>query len=159
MKVTRISLIAAMAALTILGTGVAAGAASKAHKSKAPTTSYTVKLGEATVSGHKEKVLTDAQGRTLYILTGSTAAKLECTGACAKIWPPLLLAKGRPVVAKGLTGVSVAVTKDGRMVLFRGHPLFLYSRDTKAGEATGQSFKKAPGQVWEVATTALKAVK
>jgi len=120
-------------------------------------TPETVKLGQATVAGKKKQVLTNDSGRTLYYLTGSTAANLECTGSCAQIWPPLLLKAGQPAAPKGITGLAVATTKDGRMVLFRGHPLFLFAQDTGAGMAKGDGIEKAAGQVWHVVTTSLKA--
>src|SRR5262249_23089438 len=37
-----------------------------------------------------KKVLVDANGKTLYVWDNDkTAGKADCTGACAKIWPPL----------------------------------------------------------------------
>lgn len=143
---------AALAAVSVVGVAGMAGAAHHAVRHGKPV-AYTVKIGTAMVAGHSEKVLTDSQGHTLYYLVGSTAAKVGCTAACAKFWPPLVLAKGNPAVQTGISGVTVAKTADGRMVLFRGHPLFAFAGDKKAGQATGQGFKK----VWFVATTALKA--
>ena len=143
----------AVAAAAVLAMGSAV--AVSAHGMHRSQPAYTVKLGQAVVKGHKERVLTAADGHTLYYLTGSTAAKVECTAACAKIWPPLLLPKGKPVVPKGLKGVTVAKTADGRMVLFRGHPLFRFVKDARPGEALGQGLKK----VWFAATPSLRAPK
>ena len=42
-------------------------------------------------------VLTTASGLTLYRFTEDTPGTSACTGACAKIWPPLLASKGAHV--------------------------------------------------------------
>ena len=39
-------------------------------------------------------VLASASGQTLYHYTSDPVGKVTCTGACAKVWPPLLLPKG-----------------------------------------------------------------
>ena len=39
-------------------------------------------------------VLATGTGLTLYRYASTPAGKATCTGACAKVWPPLLLPKG-----------------------------------------------------------------
>jgi predicted lipoprotein with Yx(FWY)xxD motif len=109
----------------------------------------TVNLGTATVHGVSQTVLTNSAGMTLYYLKGSTPAKVGCTGACVKFWPPLLLKTGSPTgPAKIAKQLAVATTADGRQVLFRGHPLFTFAGDKKPGQATGEGLKG----VWFVAS-------
>jgi predicted lipoprotein with Yx(FWY)xxD motif len=86
-------------------------------------------------------ILTTANGLTLYRYTVDPAGKATCVGACAKVWPPLLLPKGvthikAPHGVKGLTAVRV---HGGRLqVFFHGHALYRFVSDTKKGQATGQ---------------------
>ncbi len=110
----------------------------------------TVKTGQAMVNGRKETVLTDSQGMTLYYDSHDTAHKVTCTGGCAKYWPPLLLASGSPTgpadIQGGLTTFDGPL---GRQVEFRGHPLYLFVRDKKPGQATGEGLAN---HRWHVAT-------
>jgi predicted lipoprotein with Yx(FWY)xxD motif len=86
-------------------------------------------------------VLATGTGLTLYRYTVDPTGKATCTGACAKVWPPLLLPKGvthikAPHGVKGLTAVRV---HGGRLqVFFHNHALYSFASDTKKGEATGQ---------------------
>jgi predicted lipoprotein with Yx(FWY)xxD motif len=86
-------------------------------------------------------VLATASGRTLYRWANDPAGKVMCTGACAKVWPPLLAPKGvshikAPHGVKGLSLVSVAGGR--KQVFFHGQALYGFVKDTKKGEATGQ---------------------
>ena len=60
------------------------------------TTGKTVKISTAKVAG-VGTVLTTGSGLTLYRFTDDPPGKSTCTGACAKIWPPLLASKGAHV--------------------------------------------------------------
>ncbi len=98
--------------------GLAAAALSLALVLAAPagsagattTTGKTVKVSTAKVAG-VGTVLTTASGLTLYRFTEDSPGVSKCTGACAKIWPPLLAAKGAhvsgPHGVKGLSLLSV----------------------------------------------------
>jgi predicted lipoprotein with Yx(FWY)xxD motif len=84
-------------------------------------------------------VLADARGHTLYVYDRDTAAGSRCSGACASLWPPFLTG-GRPVALAGVRASLVGTTKrgDGRLqVTFKGHPLYFFARDVKAGQVNG----------------------
>ncbi|MDA8297191.1 MAG: hypothetical protein M0004_11510 [Actinomycetota bacterium] len=90
---------------------------------------------------HVGTVLVDRAGHTLYRFSADRATKVACTATCAHLWPPLVLPKAMraPTAAAGLRGLSTIKDPDGqRQVTYRGHPLYTYSGDKKAGEATGQ---------------------
>ncbi|WP_236796878.1 hypothetical protein [Amycolatopsis sp. GM8] len=99
-------------------------------------------------------VVTDAQGRTLYRFDGDTAAPpvSHCTGQCALTWPPVLTTTAS-VTLQGIDQHLVGTTTrdDGsQQVTLGGWPLYRYSRDTAAGQTTGQGagglwFAAAPG--------------
>lgn len=113
-----------------------------------------VRSGQASVSGKQETVLTTASGMTLYYFTPDSATKIACTGSCATIWPPLLLASGSPTGSAGVTGkLSVLQGPNGRQVLYNGHPLYTFSGDSQPGQANGEGLKG----IWFVATPSLGA--
>ncbi len=98
-------------------------------------------------------VLVGATGLTLYRYTPDGTGKSVCTGECATIWPPVLVAAGTgPVAGTGLTGGNLGtITRDDgtTQVTYKGMPLYTYVGDKKTGEATGQNV----GGTWFVVTT------
>jgi predicted lipoprotein with Yx(FWY)xxD motif len=86
-------------------------------------------------------VVVSASGRTLYHYTDETRGKIDCTGSCAKLWPPLLLKGGaKPVAGVGITASKLGVVKrlDGSsQVTYGGFGLYLYSGDTTTSGSTG----------------------
>ena len=93
-------------------------------------------------------VLTNAAGLTLYWYAKDTAAKSNCTGACATTWPALL---GKPQAAAGtaLTGFGTIHGTGGAVqATYKGHPLYTFKGDTAPGETKGTSVSG-----WHVATT------
>lgn len=90
-------------------------------------------------------VLVDAQGMTLYTFDKDAAGsgKSVCNDACAKAWPPLA-AKS----ADAPHGDYSIVTRDdgSKQWAHKGKPLYLFQKDTKPGDMTGDKFK----DVWHV---------
>jgi predicted lipoprotein with Yx(FWY)xxD motif len=97
------------------------------------------------------KFLTGDAGKTLYTFTNDTEAnKSTCLDQCIANWPPLLAPAGAvPAAPTGVTGTFAAFARpDGAMqVSYNGKPLYYYSKDTKAGDTTGQGV----GGKWFVA--------
>lgn len=50
-------------------------------------------------------ILVDGKGRTLYLWVADTTSKSNCSGECAKEWPPLTVS-GAPVMRQGREGRS-----------------------------------------------------
>ncbi|TML88893.1 MAG: hypothetical protein E6G08_06635 [Actinobacteria bacterium] len=139
--------IRAIAAVAVVG--VAGAAVSLAVAGGAPVVvraAPNATLGKTT--------LVTAAGMTLYHLTGESAAKFTCMGACAKAWPPLVVAKGAKLRAgTGLSAGSLGVVRrpDGRrQVTYAGLPLYRYGRDAKAGDVKGEGV----GGIWFAVTPA-----
>ena len=81
--------------------------------------------------------------------------KSACAGACATAWPPLL-ATGKPTAGTGLTASKLAtITRsDGtQQVTYNGHPVYLFIKDKKPGQTTGQGVT-AFGAAWYALTPA-----
>jgi predicted lipoprotein with Yx(FWY)xxD motif len=88
------------------------------------------------------QVLVNAQGRTLYVFARDKPNKSDCYRQCAVAWPPLLVPKGTtvPAAMPGIKGkFGVAVRTGGALQLtFDGAPLYLWFKDKKTGDMTGQ---------------------
>ena len=128
---------AAALALVLAVPAGTANATSSTHK--------TVKVSTAKVMGIGT-VLTTASGLTLYRFTEDTPGTSSCTGACAKIWPPLLASQGAHVSGpKGVKGLAVMNVGNGRwQVAYHKIPLYRFEGDKKKGQANGQNV----GKVW-----------
>jgi predicted lipoprotein with Yx(FWY)xxD motif len=108
-----------------------------------------VKLGS--VSSLGAPVLVDAQGLTLYHLSGEQNGKSICTSAaCVKVWHPLAAPTGRS--PSGSVGSLASVKRPGgaMQVTFKGLPLYTFVGDTKPGEAKGQGIKDVG--IWSAVT-------
>ena len=91
-------------------------------------------------------VLTNVSGMTLYTFDKDAAGsgKSECNGPCATNWPPLLAAAD----AKASGDYSIITRNDGaKQWAYKGKPLYLWIKDTKPGDRTGDGFNS----VWRVA--------
>lgn len=96
----------------------------------------TVMLREA---GDLGPVLTDGEGRTLYLFEADKDEKSTCNDACAKAWPPLTTS-GEPKAGEKADAKLLGTTKrdDGStQVTYNGHPLYYFQSDKKPGDTTG----------------------
>jgi predicted lipoprotein with Yx(FWY)xxD motif len=96
-------------------------------------------------------ILVDSKGRTLYLWKKDTGRKSKCFGDCAVNWPPLRV-RGRPTAGRRAHGSLLGTTRrsDGsRQVTYKGHPLYRFAGDTKAGDTNGQGLD-AFGALWWV---------
>src|SRR5262245_51152690 len=104
----------------------------------------TVKLVTATGYG---KLLATSSGLTLYHYTDEKRGKIDCKGACATLWPPLLVKAGaKPAAGAGVSAAKLGTIKrpDGGMqVTYNGLALYRYAPDTKAGQVKGQGVEHA----------------
>jgi len=105
------------------------------------------------------KLLTTSSGLTLYHYTDEGRGKIDCKGACVKLWPPLLVKN----IAKPTAGPGVAASKLGTIrrpdggiqVTYNGLALYRYAPDRKAGDVLGQGVEHA----WYVISPAGKIVR
>jgi predicted lipoprotein with Yx(FWY)xxD motif len=105
------------------------------------------------------RILVDRKGRTLYLFEKDKGGRSACAGQCATFWPPLIAA-GKATAAPGLKKVLLGTTKrrnGARQVTYAGHPLYRFSLDKGAGQATGQGME-AFGGGWYVVSPAGRKV-
>ncbi len=91
-------------------------------------------------------VFTNEAGMSLYTFDRDVAGsgKSVCNGPCAANWPPLLA--GADARASG--DWSIVTRDDGaRQWAYKGKPVYLWAKDTKPGDRTGQGVNN----VWQLA--------
>ena len=88
-------------------------------------------------------VLTNAAGMTLYTFDKDAGGKSACNGPCAANWPPLMAGGD----AKPAGDWSIVTRDDGaKQWAYKGKPVYLWAKDTKPGDKTGDGFNS----VWHV---------
>jgi len=89
-------------------------------------------------------VLTDAKGMTLYTFDKDTAGVSNCYDKCAAAWPPAKAAAD----AKAEGDFTLVKRTDGSVMwAYKGMPLYLFVKDAKPGDTTGDMV----GNVWHTA--------
>jgi predicted lipoprotein with Yx(FWY)xxD motif len=92
------------------------------------------------------EILTDGEGRALYLFTEDVGGASTCTGDCATAWPPFTV-EGEPMAGTGVDQAMLGtITRDDgtTQVTYNGHPLYYYAEDVNPGDVTGQGV----GDVW-----------
>jgi predicted lipoprotein with Yx(FWY)xxD motif len=93
----------------------------------------------------KGPTLVNANGMTLYTFAKDSKGKSACTGQCAMNWPPVM-AYGD---AKPAGRLSIVARDDGsKQWAYRGKPLYLWTKDYKPGDITGDGFNNG---AWHLA--------
>src|SRR3979411_3264106 len=139
-----ITFLASAAVIPLAALGLAAcggGGAATASPSPAPSKTAPAKGATARAANSRlGRILVASTGRTLYLFKADAGTTSACSGACATAWPPLLTA-GTPAFRGGAMAALVGTTKrsDGaQQVTYNGHPLYLFIKDQKPGDVTGQ---------------------
>jgi len=85
-------------------------------------------------------IVTDQNGKTLYLFTPDTTSTPTCNGACAGSWPPFVVTGAAPTAGTGVTGtIATSPRQDGStQVTLSGHPLYYFAGDSAAGQTNGQ---------------------
>jgi predicted lipoprotein with Yx(FWY)xxD motif len=111
--------------------------------------------GSTTITVSQNKTwgptLTLKDGFTVYRLTKDSNNKSVCTGKCATIWVPVILAPGQKTpVGVGVSGLGSFARANGtKQVTFQGIPLYTFTKDKTAGEVSG-NVKDTWGQWWSI---------
>ena len=148
MRRSRLVAVVPLVALALGGCGDDASDTTPAASDEVSSTSTTA-AAAATVrvaDSSLGQVLVDAKGMTLYLFTKDSGGTSACEGSCAALWPPLV-AGGAPTAGTGVEGakLSTITRPDGSIqVAYAGQPLYLYAKDAKPGDVTGQNV----GGVW-----------
>ncbi len=101
------------------------------------------------------RIIVDGRGRTLYMFSADHAGHSTCTGMCAHFWPPYTTTgrlTGAPGVKGSLLGVVHAPNGQG-VVTYRGHLLYRFLKDARAGQVNGEDMSAFGGR-WDVLSPA-----
>ena len=130
------------------GTTPSTSAPASSSAPASPTSSsseYDVMVADSSLG----KIIVDGQGRTAYYFTKDTAdsCKSACADACLSAWPAIVATSDTPK-GEGVTAKLGTITRDDltQQVTVNGLPIYLFAKDTKAGEVNGQGV----GKVWYV---------
>jgi predicted lipoprotein with Yx(FWY)xxD motif len=131
-----------------LGTTTLMGATFLPLASGAAASPTTIKVSQNKTWG---PTLTLKDGDTIYRLTKDPKNMSECTGKCATVWLPVLLAAGQATpVGVGVSHLGSFTRANGtKQVTYEGIPLYRFIGDKKAGEVTG-NIKDTWGQWWSI---------
>jgi predicted lipoprotein with Yx(FWY)xxD motif len=132
-------LMIALTAVTVIGLAAVALTACSSLESMTGS-------GPAAPAMAANGVLTNTAGMTLYTFDKDAggSGKSACNGPCAANWPPLMAGAD----AKASGDYTIVVRDDGgRQWAYKGKPLYLWIKDSKPGDMTGDGFNK----VWRVA--------
>jgi len=131
----------------VVGLALLGVAEAQAGGSAAAVGGAGVTLKTATIGG--VRVLTNAQGLTLYLFAPDTPATSKCTGSCAAYWPPVT---GDAKAGPGVTGKLGTIKRPGGglQATYNGHPLYTYIGDHGAGQANGNNLDLNGGLWYEV---------
>jgi predicted lipoprotein with Yx(FWY)xxD motif len=89
-------------------------------------------------------MLTNTAGMTLYTFDKDADGKSACNGPCAANWPALMAGGD----AKASGDWTIVTRDDGsKQWAYKGKPLYLWAKDQKTGDKTGDGFNN----VWHVA--------
>jgi predicted lipoprotein with Yx(FWY)xxD motif len=122
-----------------------APAARSTHRARA-------RITVRTADSRYGRVLVDARGRTLYLFTRDGTGASRCDGACARAWPPYVVAGGGRAGAGGHTSlIGIIRRKEGsRQLTYNGHPLYYYVGDRAPGDILCQDVEEYGGHWWVV---------
>lgn len=141
------TLVPALAAsLALAACGSSSSKSGSSTQAAAPAGTTSSSEGAAVVKSASNStlgatVLVNAQGMTLYSLSGEHNGKFICTSsACLQVWHPLSAATGTPNGSVGSLGT--VKRSDGTVqVTYKGMPLYTFAQDQSPGEAKGQGIK------------------
>jgi predicted lipoprotein with Yx(FWY)xxD motif len=111
-----------------------------------------MKITISTTKGSAGTYLVGESGRALYLWAAESNGKSSCSGACAKVWTPVL-ASATPSVSGGVNAADLGWatrTTGQKQVTYNGHPLYYFAADTGSGTTRGQGTNSFGAKWWLV---------
>jgi len=141
----------ALAALSLVAVGCGSNSKSSSSSSAAGASTAGFTVDSANVPG-VGKVLVNAAGHTMYVLSSEAGGKITCvdSNGCTKYWPDSELPKG---VTAATAGSGVDASKLGTAknaggdlyVTYGGYPLYTFAGDSASGMAKGEGVNSFGG--------------
>ena len=142
------ALAAALLTVAACGSGGGYGGGGTATKSSGGTSAGP---GLKVASTSLGKVVVDARGMTVYLLTSDKPPTSLCSSSCLAVWPPVsALASGaKPAGITAAVG-STTDTNGKQMATVGGWPVYTFAQDQAPGDVTGEGIKSFGGTWWAV---------
>jgi predicted lipoprotein with Yx(FWY)xxD motif len=105
------------------------------------------------------KVLTDANGRALYLFAGDSRNASRLSAAGLAVWPPFT-STTLPRATGGVTAARIGTATGAggaTQITYNGHPLYYYVGDHQPGQVLGQGLNQF-GARWYVLSAAGGAI-
>jgi predicted lipoprotein with Yx(FWY)xxD motif len=102
------------------------------------------------------KVLVDAKGMTVYMLTADSSGHSTCSAACLQYWPPV--APGAAASTVTAKVASTTTTGGSKIATAGGWPVYTFIQDQKPGDVTGEGISNFGG-VWYAVSPSGQPVK
>ena len=148
----------AISAIAVAGCGSASSSTSSTAAAAQPAPASSIATTSSDKSGPEEvgtakgsagTYLIADEGRAVYLWVADTSGKSNCSGACAKVWPPVET-KGMPKAEDGVNASDLGTIRrsDGiQQVTYNGHPLYYFIADKSKGDTKGQG-NNGFGALW-----------
>ena len=155
-------------AVVIAACGGSSKTTSKSHASSSPSTTTSAARTSGSSSAQIALITTKHNGKlgtvlaygnkkmTVYLFEGDKGKASKCTGPCAAVWPAVT---GKPRAAGGAMSSELGTINrpDGTtQITYKGHPLYLYSKDGDAGDAYGEGIKSFGAEWYALAPSGKK---
>jgi len=149
-RVAAITVAAGAVVLAACGSsGTSSSSSASAPPAQAASTGSSSALVVKTADSPLGVILVDANGLTLYTLT-SAGRPIPCNTSCTAVWPPLLVPAGTSTpTGSPAVGGTVGKSASGKVVTYKGFPLFHFSGDKAPGQ-TGGNGVNSFGGTWTV---------
>lgn len=150
------SALVSVAILVLAACGSSSSSSSSKSKSTSSTAARSSSAAVKTATGSTfGTILVDSNGKTVYTLTKAGQA-VPCSGGCLNFWPPVIAPAGGTASAAGVSGLGTVAATGGQQVTYTGLPLYTFSQDHAAGDATGDGVSSFGG-TWHVVKIASSA--
>lgn len=124
--------------------------------SSTPTTPAVSASGLRVASTSLGKVLVDAKGETVYLLTADHSGHSTCSSACLQYWPAVAPGHASPTVTAKVA--STTTTGGSKIATVGGWPVYTFVEDQKPGDVTGEGIANFGG-VWYAVSPSGRPVK
>jgi predicted lipoprotein with Yx(FWY)xxD motif len=143
MKIPALAALLAASAVTLSACGGAASGTT-ANGTSGATPAAGSGLHAATTS--LGKVLVDAQGRTVYLLTADSRGTSTCGADCLSFWPAVTPGHHQLAVPVGSTRTPAGTPT----ATVAGQPVYTFSQDQQPGDVNGEGLTEFGGTWYAV---------
>lgn len=102
-------------------------------------------------------ILTDGQGRTLYLFSRDSDGAASCSGGCTSVWPPVTSSTAVQAGSGASASLLGTTSGGGQMqITYNGHPLYYYVGDIKPGDSNGEQLNQFGGLWYAVSPSGMQ---